>query len=110
MEEEQHIDETLFWEIPEIDLNLRHYSGGPSDVIKRIKSDIERYLSNPNLQENRAVVRYKEDSTPYLVTYNLREVYSAVYNALNYYKDISYLPSAEYGTGATFLSNSIRSS
>ena len=108
MEEEQHIDETLFWEIPEIDLNLRHYSGGPSDVIKRIKSDIERYLSNPNLQENRAVVRYKEDGTPYLVTYNLREVYSAVYNALNYYKDISYLPSAEYGTGATFLSNSIR--
>ena len=108
MEEEQHIDETLFWEVPEVDLNLRHFSGGPSDVIKRIKSDIERYLSNPNLQENQAVVRYKDDGTAYIATYNLREVYSAVYNALNYYKDISYLPSAEYGTGDTFLSNSIR--
>lgn len=108
MEEEQHIDETLFWEVPEIDLNLRHYSGGPSDVIKRIKTDIEKYLSNPNLKPNQAVVRYTEAGVPYLVRYNLKEVYSAIYNALNYYKDISYLPSAEYGTGDTFLSNSIR--
>ncbi len=108
MEEEQHIDETLFWEVPEIDLNLRHYSGSPSDVIKRIKTDIEKYLSNPNLQENHAVVRHKDDGAAYLATYNLREVYSAIYNALNYYKDLSYLPSAEYGTGDTFLSNSIR--
>lgn len=108
MEEEKHIDETLFWEVPEIDLNVRHYAGSHSDVIKKLKTDIERYLSNPNLQENRLAIRYREDGSHYMTSYNIRKIYSAVYNALNYYKDISYLPSAEYGTGDTFLSNSIR--
>ena len=108
MEEEKHIDETLFWEVPEIDLNVRHYAGSHSDVIKKLKTDIERYLSNPNLQENRLAVRYREDGSHYMTSYNIRKIYSAIYNALNYYKDISYLPSAEYGTGDTFLSNSIR--
>lgn len=108
MEEEKHIDQTLFWEVPEVDLNVRHYSGSPSDVIKKLKTDIEKYLSNPNLQENRQIIRFKDDGSQYITSYNIREVYSAIYNALNYYKDISYLPSAEYGTGDTFLSNSIR--
>ena len=108
MEEEKQLEDTFFWEVPEIDLHLRHYSGHPSDVIKKIKSDIERYLSNPNLEENRTALRYDKDNNPSMVSYNIRQVYSAVYNALNYYKNISYLPSAEYETGETFLSNSIR--
>lgn len=78
------------WEVPEIDLNIRHYSGHPSDVIKTIKKDIEDYLQNPN------------------VPYKQRSIYSAVYHALNYYKDISYLPAPEYGTETTFLDNAIK--
>ena len=107
MEEHKQFSHTFFWEVPEIDLNLRHYSGQPSDVIKKIKSDIERYLSNPNLEENRTAVRYDENNTPSMATFNVREIYSAIYNALNYYKNISYMPSAEYETGSTFLSSSI---
>ncbi len=99
---------TLFWEVPEIDLCLRHYSGSPSDVIKKIKGIIENYLGNPKLAEKQLITRYDDSGEPYTVTYNIREVYSAVYSALNYYKDISYLPSAEFGTGDTFLSNCIR--
>lgn len=98
---------TFFWEVPEIDLDLRHYSGQPSDVIKKIKSDIESYLSNPNLKENRTVIRYDVDNSPSMVSFNVRQIYSAVYNALNYYQNISYLPSAEYETDSTFLSNTI---
>lgn len=108
MKESKHIEDNFFWEVPEVDLHLRHYSGHPSDVIKKLKSDIESYLSNPNLEENRTVLRYDENNNPYMVSYNIRQVYSAVYNALNYYKTISYLPSAEYETGETFLSNSVR--
>ena len=52
MEEEQHIDETLFWEVPEIDLNLRHYSGSPYDVIKRIKTDIPSFSGEYFFAEN----------------------------------------------------------
>lgn len=108
MEEEKHIDNVLYWEKPEIDLNLRHYAGHPSDVIKKIKSDIEIYLSTPNLKENHVAVRYDLENNPYMVSYNIRQVYSAIYNALNYYKNISYLPADEYKTGDTFLSSSIR--
>lgn len=75
------------WEVPEIDLNMRHYAGHPSDIIKKIKSSIEDYLQNPNVPEK------------------TRSIYSAIYHALNYYKNISYLPSPEYGTEQTFLSN-----
>ena len=107
MEYHKQFSNTFFWEVPEVDLDLRHYSGQPSDVIKKIKSDIEHYLSNPNLEENRTIVRYDENNNPSMVAFNIREVYSAIYNALNYYKNISYLPSAEYETGNTFLSNSI---
>lgn len=108
MKEHRHVEDNFFWEIPEIDLHLRHYSGHPSDVIKKIKSDIEKFLSNPSLDENRTALRYDKNGNPYMVSYNIRQVYSAVYNALNYYKNISYLPSAEYETGDTFLSSSIR--
>ena len=101
-------EHNFFWEVPEVDLHLRHYSGHPSDVIKKLKSDIERYLSNPNLEENRTALRYDENNNPYMISYNIRQIYSAIYNALNYYKNISYLPSAEYETGESFLSNSIR--
>lgn len=109
MEEHNQFNHTFFWEVPEIDLNLRHYSGQPTDVIKKIKSDIEHYLSNPNLQETRTVIRYDNYNNPYTVSLNIKEIYSAIYNALNYYKNISYLPSAEFETGNTFLSNSIAS-
>ena len=78
------------WEVPEVDLNLKHYSGHPSDVLKKIKHDIERYL-------------IKED-----IPLEKRQIYSAIYNAINYYKNISYLPSAEFSTNDTFLSHSIQ--
>lgn len=77
------------WEVNEIDLNLRHYSGKPSDVIKKIKTSIEIFLSNPEVPEK------------------TREVYSAIYNALDYYKNISYIPSPDFSTDDTFLSYSI---
>ena len=108
MSENKYSENNFFWEVPEVDLHLRHYSGHPSDVIKKLKSDIERYLSNPNLEENRTALRYDENNNPYMISYNIRQIYSAIYNALNYYKNISYLPSAEYETGESFLSNSIR--
>lgn len=103
-----NLENNFFWEIPEIDLHLRHYSGHPSDVIKQIKLNIENYLSNPNLIENRTSILYDKENNPYMISYNIKEVYSAVYNALNYYKNISYLPSAEFETGDSFLSNSIK--
>ena len=81
---------TYEWEVPEIDLNLRHYDGRPTDVIKKIKNEIEKYLMNESVSD-----------------YN-RKIYSAIFNALDYYKAISYLPSPEYQTGETFLSYSIQ--
>ena len=53
-----------WWEVPEVDLNLRHYSGGPSDTIKQIKYDIEKLLVNPE------------------VDLRTRQIYSAIYNAI----------------------------
>ena len=103
----KQFNDTFFWEVPEIDLDLRHYSGQPSDVIKKIKSDIESYLSNPNLEENCTATRYSNDTASCIVAYNVREIYSAIYNALNYYQNISYLPSDEYETSSTFLSSTI---
>ena len=79
------------WEVKEIDLNLRHYSGHPADVMKKVKSDIERYLSNTEVSEEQ------------------RKVYSAVYNALEYYSDVSYIQPAEFATDDSFLSCAIHS-
>ena len=52
------------WEVPEIDLQLKHYIGNSTDVIKKIKLDIENYLKNNNIPQQ------------------TREIYSAVYCAL----------------------------
>lgn len=77
------------WEVPEIDLQLKHYIGNSTDVIKKIKLDIENYLKNNNIPQQ------------------TREIYSAVYCALDYYKASSHLPSAEfYRTSA--LSNFLK--
>ena len=78
-------DEKRFWEVPEVDLNLRHYAGHPSDAIKLLKRNIEKYLRNP------------------LVPQKNREVYSAVYNALDYYKSILYSSASDFSTVTTFL-------
>lgn len=78
-----------FWESPEVDLNLRHYSGHPSDAIKLLKRNIEHYLRKPD-------VPTKD-----------REVYSAIYNALNYYKSILYSSASDFSTGPTFLNHSL---
>ncbi len=82
-------DEKRFWEVPEVDLNLRHYAGHPSDAIKLLKRNIEKYLRNP------------------LVPQKNREVYSAVYNALDYYKSILYSSASDFSTGPTFLNHSL---
>lgn len=80
----------FFWEVDAIDLNLRHYSGDPTDVIKKIKYNIEEYLSNPKVDEK------------------TREIYSAIYNALNYYMNVSTMPSPGDSNDETFLSYSIK--
>lgn len=79
------------WEVSEIDLNLRHYSGHPADVMKKIKNDIEQYLSNQDVSDEQ------------------RRIYSAVYNALEYYSDVSYIQPAEFATDDSFLSCAIHS-
>lgn len=74
------------WEVPEVDLNLRHYSGSVCDVFKKIKSDIVHYLSKPN------------------VSNESRQIYSAIYNALNYYEILS----PEFPNNNSFLESSIK--
>lgn len=84
-------DKKDFWEVDEIDLNLRHYSGHPIDVIKKIKYNIEEFLSNPKV----------DDKT--------RAIYSAIYNSLDYYINISAMPSpGDFSDEETFLSYSIK--
>ena len=77
------------WEVDDVDLNFRHYSGHPTSVIRKIKSDIEKYLRQPNVPQKS------------------REIYSAIYHSLEYYKDISYTTSPEFSTDDTFLSYTI---
>ena len=106
--EQKNIDtELFFWEIPEVELRYRRYGDTPSDVIKKVKYDIEYFLTTPNLDEERSATITDENGNKRVVNYNIREVYSAIYNALNYYKNASYHPSAEYKTGDTFIENSI---
>lgn len=81
--------EKRYWEAPEVDLNFRHYSGHPSDAIKLLKRNIEKYLRKPNI--------LKKDI----------EVYSAIYNALDYYKSILYSSASDFSTGPTFLNHSL---
>ena len=82
---------TEAWEVDDIDLDLRHYSGHPTDVIKKIKLDIEKYLSSPKATEDQ------------------RMVYSAIYNALEYYSSVSYIQPADFDTEDSFLSCAIDS-
>lgn len=74
------------WEVPSIDLNLRHYSGSVSDVFKKIKYDIVNYLMNPNVSKEQ------------------RKIYSAIYNALDYYEVLS----PDFLVDSDFLSSSIQ--
>ncbi len=82
-------NEKRFWEVPEVDLNFRHYAGHPSDAIKLLKRNIEQYLRNPQVPQKN------------------REVYSAIYNALDYYKSILYSSASDFSTGPTFLNHSL---
>lgn len=86
-----NLEQLESWEVDNVDLNLRHYSGHPTDVIKEIKYNIEKYLSSQN------------------VTDEQRRIYSAVYNALEYYSVISYIQPADFDTEDSFLSCAIDS-
>ncbi len=74
------------WEVPNIDLNLRHYSGSVVDVFNKIKSDIVTYLSTP------------------FVHPKLRAIYSAIYHAFEYYEVLS----PEFTESNTFLDSTIK--
>lgn len=74
------------WEIPEVDLNLRHYSGSVSDVFKKIKHDIVSYLMSP------------------AATDASKKIYSAIYNALDYYEVLS----PEFSGNNDFLDSAIQ--
>lgn len=73
----------------DIDLNLRHYIGHHLEVIKEVKLKIRDYLKNSNLSCAN------------------REVYSAIYNALTYYQNISELSIPGESDSKTFLDNTI---
>ena len=79
------------WETDEIDLNLRHYTGHPTDVIKRIKKEIEQFLSTKKTIDNQV------------------RIYSAIYNALEYYTTVSYIQPVDFDTEDSFLSCAIES-
>ena len=57
------------WENSEVDLDFTHeqYDGKPSDAIKKAKENILKYLKKGNISQEQ------------------KEIYSAIYNALNYY-------------------------
>lgn len=74
---------------PEIDLNLKHYAGERSDVIKEVLLQIKKYLRNPE------------------VPLEHRVIYSAIYNSLTYYKNISSLSITGETEGKTFLEKTI---
>ena len=73
----------------EVDLNLRHYVGHHSDVIRDVKLRINNYLKQTDL------------------SCGTREVYSAIYNALTYYQNISELSIPGETSYKTFLDNTI---
>lgn len=73
----------------EVDLNLRHYVGERSDVIKEVKVQISNYLRNPEISSTS------------------RSIYSAIYNALTYYQNISDLSISGETADKTFLENMI---
>ena len=73
----------------EVDLNLKHYVGHHSEVLREVKNRLRNYLRNPNI--SRAS----------------RSIYSAIYNSLTYYQNISDLPIAGELADKTFLENMI---
>lgn len=76
--------------IPEVDLNLRHYIGNRSDVIKDVLMQIKNYLRCNK------------------ITASNRVIYSAIYNALLYYQNISDLSISGESSEKTFLENTIK--
>lgn len=76
--------------VPEIDLNFRHYIGEKSDVIKDVLVQIRKYLKS-----------FKIDETH-------RVIYSAIYNALIYYQNISTLSISGESANKTYLENTIK--
>lgn len=73
----------------EVDLNLRHYIGESTDVIKDVKNNIRDYLRNPEVSDTN------------------RSIYSAIYHALTYYENIANLSLTGITGSKTFLENTI---
>lgn len=84
---EKKIKSRNYWEVPDVDLNLRHYSGPVFDVFKKIKSDIVDYLSTSDKATEKS-----------------RQIYSAIYNALDYYEILS----PDFSIDSEFLASSIQ--
>lgn len=74
----------------EVDLNLRHYIGNRSDVIKDVKTKISNYLRSPEI----SIID--------------RSIYSAIYNSLTYYQNISDLSISGESEDKTFLENTLK--
>lgn len=83
MPEEPAFNTIHSWEVPDIDLNIRHYTGSPSDTIRAIENSIVQYVNSPDC------------------TLKQKQIYSAIYNALAYYKSLYHLPSIEYQDTST---------
>ena len=79
------------WENPHVSLNLRHFSGDPADVIKLLKREIVNAIHKNQITSQKQI-----------------EIYSAIYNALNLYKDLTVMPGADYDTDSTYLSSAIK--
>lgn len=75
--------------VPEVDLNFRHYIGERSDVIKNVKLQIKNYLKSSKVDQIHRVI------------------YSAIYNALIYYQNISNLSISGESANKTFLEKTI---
>lgn len=75
--------------LKKVDLNLKHYIGNRSDVLKFILKQLAEYLKNNKIDENS------------------RKIYSAIYNAIIYYQTVSELSIPGETTNKTFLENTI---
>ena len=79
------------WEDPKVIIDLRdpQFTGKNTEAIERLTDNLLNYLNNPNIEPDK------------------KAIYSAIYNALSYYKIISYYPSADYSTDS-FLTYTIQ--
>lgn len=73
----------------EIDLNLQHYVGERTDVLKKVQLEIKNYLRTAAITDSQ------------------RAIYSAIYNALTYYQMISDLSISGESANPTFLEQTI---